>query len=221
MRRRYPGGVRLLGGKNDPGESVTAGEPAPETSVGRAHTPGKGRPTPSRREARGVRLGPTPPPPRNQRESLRRARRTRKERGRGKAGRRAQQATRRERMMAGDERYLPSRDRGPDKAYARDVVDARRSVMTMFMPLTLLVVIGWFIPSPGLKQLALLVFAAMLLIIVVEGLLLGRTVNRRVRARFPDTATSRLGLGYYAFTRATQPRRLRIPKPRVAAGASV
>lgn len=123
--------------------------------------------------------------------------------------------------MAGDERYLLPRDRGPHKAYARDLVDSRRNVMGLFMPLAVVILLVIFIPVPAVQQYASLLSTAMLLTMLVEGVMLGRLVNKRVHERFPDATGSKLGLGFYAFTRATQLRRLRVPKPRVAPGASV
>ncbi|MGH3979522.1 MAG: DUF3043 domain-containing protein [Pseudonocardiaceae bacterium] len=195
---------------------VSGTSPFPDTPTesGRGHSSGKGRPTPSRREAEGRKRGPAPPPPRTQREALRRMRASSKERR--EAGK-----VRRERMMAGDERYLLPRDRGADKAYARDLIDARRNVMGLFMPLALAVLLVLFLPVPAVQQFVSLLTTAMLLTMVVEGYLLGRLVNKRVRAKFPGTRSSRLGLGFYAFTRATQLRRLRVPKPRVKPGDPV
>ena len=128
---------------------------------------------------------------------------------------------RRERMMAGDERYLLPRDRGPHKAYARDVIDSRRNVLGLFMPLAAVILLVIFIPIPAVQRYASLLSTAMLLTMLVEGVMLGRQVNKHVRERFPDTSASKLGLGFYAFTRATQLRRLRVPKPRVSPGAKV
>ncbi len=44
--------------------------------------------------------------------------------------------------MHGDERYLLARDQGPVRRFVRDLVDARRNVLGLFMPsaLTLLFV---------------------------------------------------------------------------------
>ncbi len=123
--------------------------------------------------------------------------------------------------MAGDERYLLPRDRGPHKGYARDLVDSRRNVMGLFMPLAVVILLVLFIPIPAVQQYASLLSTAMLLTMLIEGVMLGRLVNNRVRQRFPDAGGSKLGLGFYAFTRATQLRRLRVPKPRVSPGANV
>lgn len=211
--------MRFLRGKTGPGAADPGQEPAADgastsESPTRARTVGKGRPTPSRREAEARKRGPAPPPPKTQREALRRMRGS-------KVDRRQEAARRRERMMAGDERYLLPRDRGPVKAYARDLVDSRRNVAGLFMPLALLVVLVILIPSTAVQQYVSLLTMAMLLTMIAEGLVLGRIVNRSVRARFPDAAISPFSLGLYALTRATQLRRLRVPKPRVRPGDAV
>lgn len=212
--------MRFLRGNTGSGAADPEPEPPVETEadpddVGqRPRTAGKGRPTPSRREAEGRKRGPAPPPPRTQREALRRMRGSKDER-------RSAAADRRERMLAGDEKYLLARDRGPVKAYVRDLVDSRRHLAGAFMPLALLVIVVILVPSPVVQQYVSLVSMAMLLAIIVEGVLLGRTVTRRVRERFPDTSDSGASLGFYAMTRATQLRRLRVPKPRIDRGDPV
>lgn len=217
--------MRFLRSKHDPGAAdpgyEPAADPAPtldgppsEEVTSPSRTPGKGRPTPSRREAEARKRGPALPPPKNQREALRRMRGN-------KAERRQESARRRERMLAGDEKYLLPRDRGPVKAYVRDVVDSRRNVAGLFMPLALLVVLVILVPSPAVQQYVSLLSMAMLMMMLAEGVLLGRIVNRGVRARFPDAKASPLGLGFYALTRATQLRRLRVPKPRVGYGDAI
>ncbi|MGQ0716300.1 MAG: DUF3043 domain-containing protein [Pseudonocardiales bacterium] len=208
--------MRFLRGKTGPGATdpeEPAEEVAPEVDdvTHRARTAGKGRPTPSRREAEGRKRGPAPPPPRTQREAIRRMRGSKEER-------RNASAARRERMMAGDEKYLLPRDRGPVKAYVRDLVDSRRNISGLFMPLALLVIVVILVPSPVVQQYVSLVSMAMLVTMIVEGVLLGRIINRRVRERFPDASGTGVGLGFYAMTRATQLRKLRVPKPRVGRG---
>ncbi|MBV8542050.1 MAG: DUF3043 domain-containing protein [Pseudonocardiales bacterium] len=200
--------MRFLRGNT--GSGAAEPEPAvertldPEDVSHRARNVGKGRPTPSRRETQGRRRGPAPPPPRTQREALRRMR--------------GSKAQRRERMLAGDQSYLLPRDQGPVKAYVRDLVDSRRHLAGAFMPLALLVIVVVLVPSPFVQQYASLVSVVMLLAIIVEGVLLGRTVKHRVRERFPNASESGTSLGFYAMTRATQLRRLRVPKPRIGRG---
>jgi hypothetical protein len=181
------------------------GEPADERKV---HT-GKGRPTPKRREAETRRRGPVPPPPRTQREAFRRNRGNKDER-------RASSAERRQRMLAGQD-LLP-RDRGPVKAYVRDLVDARRNLLGLFMPLAVLVLASLFTPSVAVQRYASLLCMVMLLAMFAEGLILTRLVTTKVRRKFPDAAEKAFSLGWYAFSRASQLRRLRIPRPRVGYG---
>ncbi len=191
--------------------------PAEVTPVDPARTPGKGKPTPKRREAESRRRGPVPPPPKNQREAIKRMRGNKQ----SKEERRAASVERRRRMMAGDDKYLLPRDRGPVKAYIRDLVDSRRNLMGLFMPLAILVFVALLVPQPAVQQYATLLTTFMLLAMVVEGFVLGRLVTKRVRAKFPDDTSRGLSIGWYSFIRASQLRRLRVPKPRVTYGAKV
>ena len=124
-------------------------------------------------------------------------------------------------MLAGDEKYLLPRDRGPVKAYVRDLVDSRRHLAGAFMPLALLVILVILVPSPVVQSYVSLLSMVMLVAIVVEGVVLGRSITRRVRERFPKASESATALAFYAMTRATQMRRLRVPKPRVGPGDKV
>ena len=90
--------------------------------------PGKNRPTPKRREVEAARRQPLVP-----------AARTNSGKG-GKATKEDKQAARerrveaRQRMMAGEERYLPARDQGPVRKFARDFVDARWNLGEILLP---------------------------------------------------------------------------------------
>ena len=212
--------MRFLRGNT--GSGATDPEPAPAVESNPnsheasppARSSGKGRPTPTRREAEGRKRGPAPPPPRTQREALTRTRGSKEER-------RSAAVQRRERMLAGDEKYLLPRDRGPVKAYVRDLVDSRRHLAGAFMPLALLVILVILVPSPVVQSYVSLLSMVMLVAIVVEGVVLGRGITRRVRERFPKASESATALAFYAMTRATQMRRLRVPKPRVGVGDPV
>ncbi|OLR95263.1 DUF3043 domain-containing protein [Actinokineospora bangkokensis] len=189
--------------------------------LARGRTAGKGRPTPKRREAEGRRRGPVAPPPKTTREAMRRARGSKEERAELAAKRKAQRVEQRQRMNEGDDRYLMPRDRGPVKAYVRDLVDSKRNLMGLFMPLAVLVFVSMLLPSLAAQQIAQLICMVMLLIMVVEGVLNGRRVAKATRAKFPKENIRGASVGWYAFMRAAQPRRLRVPKPRVGPGAVV
>jgi Protein of unknown function (DUF3043) len=101
------------------------------------------------------------------------------------------------------------------------LVDSRRHLAGAFMPLALLVILVILVPSPVVQSYVSLLSMVMLVAIVVEGVVLGRSITRRVRERFPKASESATALAFYAMTRATQMRRLRVPKPRVGVGDPV
>ncbi|AIJ25227.1 MULTISPECIES: DUF3043 domain-containing protein [Amycolatopsis] len=187
----------------------------------RGYTPGKGRPTPKRKEAEGKRRGPVAPPPRTMREAMKRNRELRKSNPVDKEERRRLAKERQERMAAGDDRYLLPRDKGPVKAYVRDLVDSRRHFLGAFMPLAILVFVVLLVPYPVIQQYVTLLCMAALLVMAVEGYFNGRRIARLARAKFPKENISGRSLGWYAFVRASQIRKLRMPKPRVKVGDTV
>ncbi len=190
---------------------------APEDGAGTSgRTVGKGRPTPKRREAENKRRGPAPPPPRTQREASKLARANRPDKGE----RRKAAAERRAGMAAGDEKFLMPRDRGPVRAYVRDVVDSRPHLMGLFMPLAGLVLLSVVLPIPAAQQYLSLFSLIALTTMILEGVFLGVTIARKAQAKFPDETIKALSIGWYTFTRASQLRKLRVPKPRVARGAN-
>lgn len=217
----YPGEVNFLrrSRPDTQSEGDTDTEERESVTVGDApgRTAGKGRPTPSRRDAQGKRRGPVAPPPKTQREALKRSKQLRGT----KDERRQRSADRRARMLAGDDAVLPARDRGPIRAYVRDLVDSRPHLMGLFMPLAIVIFVTVVVPIPGVQRLGgyfcMVMFAAML----IEGLLLARQIIGRVRTKFPDERVQPLSLGWYGVTRATQVRKFRLPAPRVARGTDV
>ncbi|MCP2299679.1 Protein of unknown function (DUF3043) [Nocardia amikacinitolerans] len=186
-------------------------------------TPGKGRPTPKRREAEGKRRGPVAPAPLTAKEARARRKATRgtkEERKAASAERRQAAQERRARMLAGEDKYLLPRDQGPVRAYVRDLVDARRNLVGLFMPMALVLIMSMF-AAPGLQTIVTLAMLVMMLFMIIEGVILGRIVNNRVRERFPDNTDTGFRLGWYAFVRASQIRKMRAPKPRVSPGDAV
>src|SRR3954451_9592873 len=82
----------------------------------------KGRPTPKRSEAQ------------TQRRSVANTPMTRKDAAkRQREVRREQLERQRQALAGGDERYLPARDRGPVRKFARDFVDSRFNIAEYFL----------------------------------------------------------------------------------------
>lgn len=225
--------MKLLGRKNlgrtnndpDPASQADPGPgagPAPAQPAPAGTTPPKGRPTP-KRDAK--RRGPVAPAPMTAAEARKRRKEMRatlskEERKEQKRKERAAMTQRRERMMSGEEAYLLPRDQGPVRRYARDVVDSRRNFLGLFMPSAIFMIFAMMM----LPQIQYYVSPMMLLWMVVmtaDALLISRRVNRAVEAKFPDNTESRFKLGLYAAGRASQIRRMRIPRPQVSPGAKV
>ena len=201
----------------------TAATASPTPAEESTPTVGKGRPTPKRREAEG-RRGPVAPPPMTQREAIKRS----KEQGKSltKEEKRALSAERRERMMSGDEKYVLPRDRGQVRAYVRDLVDARRNIAGILLPIAVLSFVILLIPIPTVQSYGPLVLLIAIVAAILDTVIFARTIGQKVRAKFPkgdssDLSTKGSALGFYAFNRACLFRRWRVPRPRVAVGTKI
>lgn len=169
---------------------------------------GKGRPTPSRREREAANRRPLVPADRKAARVADRDR-VRTERDRQQAG-----------LAAGDERYLPVRDKGPQKRYARDYVDARWSVGEFLVPVVVILLLVTFLPfgssaRNSISEYVLILVWAFFVVTVIDALIMGGRLARRLRAKFGEAEK---GVRWYASMRAIQLRPLRMPKPQVKRG---
>lgn len=204
----------------------------PEKKLPKGYTPPKGRPTPKRHDQE-VKRGVVRDPHAMSRAQAAQKRKELKStmskeewkdyKKQERAERRAQNKEIQAKMDAGDERYLLDRDKGEIRRYVRDWVDARRFLSNFIMPgaLVLLVImlLGQFFPE--LAAILSVVSMVFIMAMFIEGIFIGKRANKAVRAKFPETTETGFGLGSYAFSRASQPRNWRTPKPRVAIGADV
>lgn len=221
--------MNLLGRKKDhqdsaPEDGTAAGT---ENTTRGGTTAPKGRPTPKRSQAARKR-GPVAPAPMTAAEARRRRKEvggpklSREERKAERLARRADMADRREKMMAGEDAYLLPRDKGPVRRFVRDVVDARRNVLGLFMPAALgLIFVMLAVPSVQLQRLLSPAMLVLVLIMVIDGFIVGRKVNKLVDQKFPDHTESGWKLGFYAASRASQLRRMRAPRPQVNRGDKI
>lgn len=131
-----------------------------------------------------------------------------------------QQRTRaRSAMASGDERYFLKRDQGPVRRFIRDYVDSRRTIAEFFLPIVIVVLVTSFVPVPSMQLFGTLLMLLLMFTIVFELFMVTARIKREIRRRFPDD--NQRGHRLYAVARATQMRRLRLPKPAVRPGAEV
>jgi hypothetical protein len=118
-------------------------------------------------------------------------------------------------MAAGEEKYLPARDRGAQKRFVRDYVDARWGFAELTIPiLGLFVVIGLILP--GLANYVNYGLWALIVLIAIDVVVLYFSLRRRLREKFGEDRVERMGL--YHATRAIQLRPMRLPKAQVKRG---
>jgi hypothetical protein len=165
----------------------------------------KGRPTPKRSEAQ------------SQRRSVANTPTTRKGAAkRQRDERRAAMERQRQALAGGDERYLPARDRGPVRKFARDFVDARFNVAEFFLPLAVVILVLSVVRVPSLQNIALLLWLIVIVLIVIDSIFSAIRLRKRLAERF--TGQNTRGAVPYALMRSLQMRRLRLPKPQVKRG---
>ncbi|MCW5249230.1 MULTISPECIES: DUF3043 domain-containing protein [unclassified Streptomyces] len=165
----------------------------------------KGRPTPKRSQAQ------------SQRRSVANTPMTRKEASkRQREERRSALERQRQALANGDERYMPARDKGPVRKYARDFIDSRFNIAEYFLPMAVVILILSVIQVPALQNAALLLWMVVIVLIVLDSISTGFRLRKRLTERFPDT--SRRGAVAYGLMRSLQMRRLRLPKPQVKRG---
>jgi hypothetical protein len=171
----------------------------------RTTSTGKGRATPSRKAAEAARKRPLVPKDRKLA--------ARQDREAAKAARDREYRA----LKTGDERYLPARDKGPERRWVRDYVDARRNLAEWFLPFALL---GFIAPLGAQSSAALYLGMIVVLYLgivagVIDSLLLARSLGKGLQAKFGRLPR---GARMYGVLRAVQMRRMRMPKPQVARG---
>ncbi|MFF2274141.1 DUF3043 domain-containing protein [Agromyces sp. NPDC058136] len=179
-------------------------EPSAETleeTQARLKSGGKGTPTPTRAEREAANKRPLVP--NDRKEAAKQARvKAADARERARVG-----------MAMGDEKYLPMRDRGPQKKYVRDYVDARFSIGEVLIPVMFAVIILTFIPSAEVQAIGIMSLWAFFLVAVLDVVILGFILTKKLKAKFGEDKVEKVR--WYAAMRALQLRPLRLPKPQV------
>lgn len=204
MFRRRSAGATDGTAQDSPGAQSPDG-PA-ETKTRPAAESAKGRPTPKRSVAEAGRRQPitgsrAPAAPRTKEE---------------KAKARTTRVSKYEAMRRGESWALNPRDRGPARALARDFVDSKRRISEYYMYVLVVLLAAVFVRSKAAQAIISPLVLALVLVIVVDGLLIRRSLRRLMAERLPGESAR--GLTMYAVMRALQIRRFRVPSPRVGPG---
>ncbi|WP_026532889.1 DUF3043 domain-containing protein [Arthrobacter sp. H41] len=170
---------------------------------GSTRVSGKGAPTPKRSVQEAARKRPLVP---NDRKAAREQ---------GKTAARDDRARMRQALDTGDERYLPLRDKGPNRRYIRQFVDARWNIGEFLMIAALVFVVLSFFQSLAVQSAVLFAFWVLIMAVILDCVLLRRKLKAKLTAKFGGPLSGDL---WYGITRALQLRRLRLPKPQVKRG---
>ena len=165
---------------------------------------GKGRPTPTRKQQEASNKRPIVVADRKEARRLASAQ-ARVDRERANAG-----------MAAGDEKFLAARDKGAQKRYVRDWVDARWSLGEFLIPVMVVIIVAMYFPIPDVQNWSVVAMVAYVVLVVADSLVLGQQIQKKIAAKFGADRAERVR--WYAITRATQLRPLRLPKPQVKRG---
>jgi hypothetical protein len=180
---------------------------APETPDDSTKVDGKGRPTPTRKEAEEARKQRLAAPKGRRQQAARSRDQNRDARARVRTA-----------LQTGDDKYLPERDKGPVKRYVRDYVDSRRTIGELLLPV-FFVVFVIVIAAPQFSSVGNTVWVLIIALMIIDSVRISTGVKKGIRERFGDEETK--GVTMYAMMRAWQMRRLRLPKPQVSRGDSI
>ena len=166
---------------------------------------GKGHATPTRKEKEAARKRPLVANDRTERRRREREAAT-AERERARIG-----------MANGEQKYMPLRDRGPQRKYIRDYTDARWSVGELLLPTIALFFISSFFPPESIFQLlGFVIMWFVLIVAIVDAVIVGVILKRKLTEKFGSMDK---GGRFYAAMRMVYFRQMRLPKPQVKRGA--
>lgn len=171
---------------------------------------GKGKPTPARKQQEMLRKKPVVG---NRSPEAKRA---------AKRALQAERAKAREGLANGDDRYLTSRDRGPQRRLARDVVDSRFTAGELVLPALFLVIIISSIRTDDpvldlyIQLGTLIAMWGLFVLVAFDGFILGKKTLKIATEKYGDKTEK--GLRWYAAMRSIQMRGMRLPKPQVKRG---
>nr|WP_179434882.1 DUF3043 domain-containing protein [Microbacterium pseudoresistens] len=197
--------LRRTPNRDTSGAFVPETPASPSTDDENASTAaGKGRPTPTRAEQEAARRRPLVVD-------------SKEARARAKAELQERRDKARVGMANGDEKYLPPRDKGPQRRWVRDYVDAGWHLSEWVMVLMLAVILASLVPNTAVAYWAFIVLWGYIVLVIADMALLSWRVKKKAAEKFGIERREK-GLGWYAAMRSMQMRFMRLPKPQVRRG---
>ncbi|KFI60941.1 DUF3043 domain-containing protein [Bifidobacterium cuniculi] len=181
---------------------------AAQSADAQAAQDGKGRPTPKRKDAQAKNLRPLVPAD------------SAAARKRAKQRMRERENIEYEAMRTGDINKMPKAERLPWRIYVRDYVDARFNIGEFFIPVALVILIASVIltavwPNPMVTLILMVILYVYLFAIIIDVVVMWSKLKKKLVAKYGEQAVAKgMRTGSYAWSRAIQMRRWRLPKPR-------
>lgn len=166
----------------------------------------KGRPTPKRKAVEEQNLRPLVPKDRKAETKAAKQRMRERENSEYEA------------MRSGDVAHMPKAERLPWRVYIRDYVDARFNIGEFFIPavfgiLIISMVLSAMWPALSLPLLALIY--VYLFAVIIDVVFMWRKLKKKLIEKYGEASVARGSRSAtYAWQRAIQMRRWRLPKPR-------
>ncbi|MBT1172891.1 DUF3043 domain-containing protein [Bifidobacterium sp. MA2] len=168
----------------------------------------KDRPTPKMKQAQAAGIRPLVPTDRKASAKAARARLRERENVEYEA------------MQKGDLNHMPKSERLPWRIYIRDYVDARFNVGEFFIPVAVIILVASMIitsvaQSPLASMIMMILMYVYLFAVVIDVWIMWRGLKKKLIAKYGERAVAKGSRsGSYAWSRAIQMRRWRLPKPR-------
>lgn len=182
--------------------------PVEEATKKAAPNEKKGRPTPKMKQAQAAGIRPLVPVDRKASAKAAKARLREKENAEYEA------------MQKGDINHMPKAERLPWRIYIRDYVDARFNLGEWFIPVLFAILIVFMLVTSLVQNqwvsiIMMLCMYGYLIAVIIDVWLMWRKLKAKLIAKYGESSVSKGSRSFsYAWNRAIQMRRWRLPKPR-------
>lgn len=182
--------------------------PVEEAAKKAAPSEKKGRPTPKMKQAQAAGIRPLVPVDRKASAKAAKARLREKENAEYEA------------MQKGDINHMPKAERLPWRIYIRDYVDARFNLGEWFIPVAFAILIASMLVTSLVQNqwvsiIMMLCMYGYLIAVIIDVWLMWRKLKAKLIAKYGESSVSKGSRSFsYAWNRAIQMRRWRLPKPR-------